>query len=60
MATLFSAADVSIRFDGMWREPTVDRQVAQRGTGCTLHFDVGVLEQEQDRLQRVSVDLSDI
>jgi hypothetical protein len=60
MATLFSAVGVSMRFEDMWCEPTVYRQVAQGGTRCTLHFDVGVLEQEQDRLQRVSVDLSDI
>jgi hypothetical protein len=60
MATLFSAAVVSTRFDGVGCEHTVYGQIAQGGTRCTLHFNVGVLEQEQDRLQGVSVDLSDI
>jgi len=38
----------------------VDGEVAQGGTGGTLHLDVGVLEQEEDGLQGVAVDLSDI
>jgi hypothetical protein len=60
MATLFSAATVSVGVEDVWCEHTVYRQVAQCGTRCPLHFYVGVLEQEQNRLQGVSVDLSDI
>jgi hypothetical protein len=39
---------------------TVHGQVTQRRTRCALHLDVGVLQQEQDGLQGVAVDLSDI
>lgn len=39
---------------------TVDGEVAQGGTGGTLHLNVWVLEQKQDGLERVAVDLSDI
>jgi len=60
MATLFSAAGVSVCLKVVPCEQTVYRQVAQGGARCTLHFDVGILEQEQNRLQGVSVDLSDI
>jgi len=63
MATLFSAGGVSRMSEveesgGVAR--TVDGEVAQGGTGGTLHLDVGVLEQEEDGLQGVAVDLSDI
>lgn len=60
MATLFSAAGVSVCLKVVPCEHTVYRQVAQGGARCTLHFDVRILEQEQNRLQGVSVDLSDI
>ena len=66
MATLFSAARVStelveLRCDVVWVcAHTVHREVTEGGTRCTLHLNVWVLEQEQDGLQRVPVDLSDI
>lgn len=46
--------------EGCGVAPTVDCEVAQGGTRGSLHLDVGVLEQEQDGLERVPVDFSDI
>ena len=39
---------------------TVDGQVAQGCARRSLHLDVGVLEQEEDRLQGVAIDFSNI
>jgi hypothetical protein len=39
-------------------KPTVDSEVAKRGAGSSLHFDVGALKEEKDGLQRVTVDFS--
>lgn len=39
---------------------TVDGEIAQCRTRRALHLNVRVLEEEQDGLQRVAVDLSDI
>jgi hypothetical protein len=37
---------------------TVDSEIAQCRTRRALHLDVGILEEEQDGLQRVAVNLS--
>jgi hypothetical protein len=60
MATLFSAAPVSIRPLAVQHVPTVYGQVAQCRTRRTLHLDVGILEEKQDGLQGIAIDLSDI
>ena len=39
---------------------TVDSEVAERSACGTLHLDVWVLEQEQNRLEGIAVDFSDI
>lgn len=39
---------------------TVDGEVAQGGARSPLDLEVGVLEQEQDGLERVAVDFADI
>jgi hypothetical protein len=39
---------------------TVDGEVAERSACGTLHLDVWVLEEEQNRLEGVAIDFSDI
>jgi len=42
------------------RIPTVHGQVSQRSTRGPLHFDVGVLEEKEDRIEGIAVDGSDV
>jgi hypothetical protein len=39
---------------------TVDGQVAQGGARSSLDLEIGVLEQEQDGLEGITVDFADI
>lgn len=50
METLFSAAEVSRGSYVLSYTRTVYGQVAQRRARSTLHLDVGILEEEQNRL----------
>lgn len=40
--------------------PTVHGQVSQRSTRGPLYFDVGVLEEKEDRIEGIAVDGSDV
>lgn len=40
--------------------PTVNGQVPQRSTRGPLYFDVGVLEEKEDRIEGIAVDGSDV
>lgn len=65
MATLFSAVrggkgQQALVQGGWLRGRTVDSQVAQGGARGTLNLDVWVLEQEEDGLEGVAVDFSDV
>jgi hypothetical protein len=47
-------------FESYHAEHTVDSKVPQRCACCSLHLYVRILKQEQDRLQCVAVDFSNI
>lgn len=40
--------------------PTIHGQVSQRSTRGPLYFDVGVLEEKEDRIEGIAVDGSDV
>lgn len=65
--TLFSAevwgsAIKEENVDPQTREPplTIDREIAQRGTGSSLDFYIRALEQEQDGFEGVPIDFAHI
>lgn len=61
MATLFSAIVQSVygRLPGKQLH-TVHGQIPQCSAGCSLYFYVVILKEEEDGLEGVSVDFSDI
>ena len=61
IATLFSAAITSIYGYVLGKRlPTIHGQIPQRSTGCSLYFYIVILKEEEDGLESVSVDFSDI
>ena len=40
--------------------PTIHGQISQRSTRGPLHFDVGVLEEKEDRVEGIAVNGSDV
>lgn len=61
MATLFSAINPSVYDQVLDKQlHTVHGQISQCSTGCSLYFDIVILKEEEDRLEGISVDFSDI
>lgn len=61
IATLFSATDSqSVQVERTGQQRTVDGQIAQCRTGCSLNFNVRILEEKQNGLESIAVDFSHI
>ena len=61
MATLFSAIGPSVHNSLFARQlHTIHGQIPQCSAGCSLYFYVVILKEEEDGLEGVSVDFSDI
>ena len=61
MATLFSAIIPSVGYHYFAKLlHTIHGQIPQRSAGCSLYFYVVILQEEEDRLEGISVDFSDI